>query len=209
MMSRTITSFDRLTTWGGPVKNRITSVIAAATVLVAGAATSASAGPLEEARWQGTFDVTQTYKVDELNPDVVGESDKRVHTIKSTCSGTKACGKVKFSRVAGDGTKYTYALKRTEPGTYKGSDSYQTSWWCTKNGEKVYTWTGQGDETLTLKAKAEKSGKVSKYRGTLKILYPPYTTEGVPQGCLDFFGGQGFEEGHRPVVKVSLVGVLR
>lgn len=191
------------------MKNRITSAIAAATVLVAGAATSASAGPLEEARWQGTFDVTQTYKVNELTPEVVGESDKRVHNIKSTCSGTEACGKVKFSRVAGDGTKFAYSLKRTQPGTYKGSDSYETSWWCTIGGKKVYTWTGQGDETLSLKAKAATSGKVSEYRGTLKILYPPYTTAGVPQDCQDFFGSQGFEEGHRPLIKVSLVGNLR
>ena len=192
------------------MKTRIIGTVVAAAMLVIGVTTDANAVTLEKARWQGTFDVTQEYLVDELNPDAVGDTEERVHIIKSTCEGTKACGEVKFSRILGSGDKFTYKLKRTQPGRYQGSTSFEASWWCTINGETAYTWTGQADETLTLNAKAQKNGKVSKYRGTLQLLYPPYEiTEDVPQECQDYFADQGFEEGHRPKVKLSLTGVLR
>src|SRR5262245_40236039 len=113
-----------------------------ATALVVGLATNASAVSVEKARWQGTFDVTQTYKVHELNPEVEGTTEKRVHTVKSTCSGTNACAKARFTRVSGSGDKVAYSLKRTQPGTYEGSTSYETSWWRIINGDKAYTWTG-------------------------------------------------------------------
>ena len=192
------------------MKTRFISAMAAAVMLVVGVGADANAVTLEKARWHGTFDVTQTYLVDELNPDNVGEQEERVHVIKSSCAGSKACGTVKFSRVLANGDKVVYPLKRTEPGTYQGSNTMSGSWWCTIEGERAYTWSGEVDETLTLNAKAKSNGRVSRYRGTMQLLYPPYEiTDEVPQECQDYFADQGFEEGHRPKIKLSLLGVLR
>ena len=192
------------------MKTRIISALAAAALLTVGVSADASAVTLERARWQGTFDVKQTYLVNELNPETVGEQEERVHVIKSSCAGTKACGTVRFSRALANGDKVVYPLKRTDPGTYKGSNTMTGSWWCTIGDERVYTWSGEVDESLTLNAKAQRNGRVSKYRGTLQLLYPPYEiSDEVPQVCQDYFADQGFEEGHRPEVKLSLAGVHR
>ena len=186
------------------------SLVAVTVVLILGGATNAAAVTLERARWHGTFDVTQTYLKYTLNPELVGEKEKRVHIITSRCRGTKACGSVKFARVLGSGAKVSYTLRRSRPGTYKGSTFLEGSWWCTIDGEQVHTWTGRVDENTILKAKAQRNGKVTKYKGTLRLQYPPYEiTEDVPQECRDYFAGQGMQEGDRPEIKLALLGVRR
>ena len=192
------------------MRARILSVVAVTVVLIVGGATAAAAVTLEKARWHGTFDVTQTYLVDTLNPQNVGDKEQRVQVIKSTCAGTKVCGSVKFTRISGGGTEFTYTLRRIKPGTYKGSTTYQASWWCAEGDVKLYTWTGQVDETTIITAKAQRAGRVTKYKGTLRILYSPYeVTEDVPQECQDYFAGQGLEQGERPEIKLSQIGVRR
>lgn len=192
------------------MKHRIITTLAAAALLVVGMTSDAHAVTVEKARWQGTFDVTQKYVFNDLNSDDIGVNVKRVHTVRSSCAGTKACATVKFTRVAGTGDKFTYPLDRVKPGVYKGHTSYENSWWCTIDGDVVYTWTGTQDEYLTLKATDQRNGKVSKYKGTATLLNTPYViSEDVPQECQDYFASIGYEDGHRPTSKLAMTGVLR
>lgn len=105
---------------------------------------------VKSARWSGTYDVVGTIRNHDINPDAEGAEESRTHVVRSTCAGSRACPTIRVTRTSGTDKRYAYTLTRTAPGTYKGTKSYQASWWCTRGGEQVWTKTGTMTDTLTL-----------------------------------------------------------
>ena len=182
----------------------VIAVALTATVLLV--APSHGLATVKTARWAGTFDVTQTYQVNTLNPEDVGEKETRTHIIKSTCAGDKACAQVTVSRVLGSGAKVTYKMRRVRPGVYRGVKTYDATWFCTRGGTRVWETTGPLTDTLTLTGVAQRRGKITKYRGTLRLQYVKYVVDdSVPADCQDHFESLGLDDGERPEVKLGLV----
>ncbi len=160
---------------------RIPIVLAGSVVAVL--ATSTVAQAATPARISGRFVTSQKATAQHNSVQPVGSVTTAPYTFRPTCA-SGACVTT-FTRLHGDGSPETYALRPTATGAYTGASTYLGS--CYSTAAQVLVANGYSyKESITLTPVKVLAGSVAAYNGTLKLTFTP-TAAGRAKRCTPGF----------------------
>ncbi len=179
-------------------------------IAVAMTATATAKPKTVDAHLKGKANVNIAVYDDTLNPGEVVKG-KRTYKFKPTCRGG-SCPTVKVWRSSSTGKMIgPFTLKRVGVGRYEGTFINQNYVRCYEADETLYEVRGRQDETLTIKIqkKSKKTGRATKFSGTLELLLPALTAPITPPICEEKFAALGLGVGDRPHQRARFSGKFK